>query len=90
MLMALRGILVSLLGVYYFTFFKDYNNVKKSNKTRVKCFARVWNGPWSHAGGGLYSHLSKATVTQLKTRKRKDQHECEEKTSDRCCPGRGN
>ena len=32
MLMALRGILVSLLGVYYFTFFKDYNNVKKSNK----------------------------------------------------------
>ena len=35
MLMALRGILVSLLGVYYFTFFKDYNNVKKSNKQQI-------------------------------------------------------
>ena len=41
MLMALRGILVSLLGVYYFTFFKDYNNVKKSNKLDNISVAKV-------------------------------------------------
>ena len=32
MLMALRAILASLLGVYYVTFFKDYNQVKKAGE----------------------------------------------------------
>ena len=34
MLMALRAILASLLGVYYITFFKDYSQVKKSWRIR--------------------------------------------------------
>ena len=32
MLMSLRAILASLLGVYYITFFKDYSQVKKAGE----------------------------------------------------------
>ena len=32
MLLALRGILLSLMGVYYYTFFKDYRQVKEAGE----------------------------------------------------------
>lgn len=46
MLLALRGILLSLMGVYYYTFFKDYRQVKKAgeldNTSVVKVGALGW------------------------------------------------
>lgn len=46
MLLALRGILLSLMGVYYYTFFKDYRQVKEAgeldNTSVVKVGALGW------------------------------------------------
>ena len=46
MLLALRGILLSLMGVYYYTFFKDYRKVKEAgeldNTSVVKVGALGW------------------------------------------------
>ena len=41
MLLALRGILLSLMGVYYFTFFKDYRQVKEAGKLDNTSVVRV-------------------------------------------------
>lgn len=46
MLMALRTILASLLGVYYFTFFKDYNQVKKDGKLENISVAKIGALGW--------------------------------------------
>lgn len=46
MLLALRGILLSLMGIYYYTFFKDYRQVKEAgeldNISAVKVGALGW------------------------------------------------
>ena len=46
MLLALRGILLSLMGLYYYTFFKDYRQVKEAgeldNTSVVKVGALGW------------------------------------------------
>lgn len=46
MLLALRGILLSLMGVYYYTFFKDYRQVKEAgqldNPSMVKVGILGW------------------------------------------------